>query len=299
MRTRIDIMEEQLQIVLGAWGSGPDAPFSFDGEHYQLDALSAQPGPVQSPHPPLIMGGAAGKRVAALAARYADEYNTAFATLEQIRERRANIERACAAAGREMLPFSVMTGVLVGTDERDLRARAGRLEERSGYENLVDEPPPSWIVATVEAATERLRRWPRPAWTGSSASSCCTTIWTMSRCWASSWPPRSADYGEPAGRAWSLWASPGRAAPKLGNAVAGPTRPRGVTVRAPLPGPVADGHRGGRGQANARRRRDQHRVGVDVLDARGLRAPRHADVAGVPGDRRNRDRRGGRRAGGR
>jgi F420-dependent oxidoreductase-like protein len=157
MRTRIDTMEEQLQIVLGAWRSGPDAPFSLDGEHYQLDTLNAQPGPVQSPHPPLIMGGAAGKRVAALAARYADEYNTAFPTLEQIRERRANIEQACAAAGREMLPFSVMTGVLVGTDESDLRARARRLEERSGFENLVDEPPPSWIVATVEAAVERLR----------------------------------------------------------------------------------------------------------------------------------------------
>jgi F420-dependent oxidoreductase-like protein len=161
MGTRIDVMEEQLQIVLGAWGSGPDAPFSFQGQHYQLDALAAQPGPVQSPHPPLIMGGAAGKRVAALAARYADEYNTMFATLEEIRERRANIERACDAIGREMLPFSVMTGVILGTDERDLRARARRLEERSGYENLVDDPPPSWIVATVEAAAERLQEMAR------------------------------------------------------------------------------------------------------------------------------------------
>jgi F420-dependent oxidoreductase-like protein len=157
MGSRIDVVEEQLQIVLGTWSSGPDAPFSFDGEHYHLDALIARPSPVQAPHPPLIMGGVAGKRVAALAARYADEYNTVFPTLEQIRERRANIEQACAAAGREMLPFSVMTGVILGTDERDLRARAGRLEERSGLENLVDEPPPGWIVATVEGATERLR----------------------------------------------------------------------------------------------------------------------------------------------
>ena len=30
-RERMDILEEQLQVILGSWGEGP---FSFDGEHY-------------------------------------------------------------------------------------------------------------------------------------------------------------------------------------------------------------------------------------------------------------------------
>jgi F420-dependent oxidoreductase-like protein len=160
MPTRLDVLEEQLQIVLGTWApaaSGPDAPFSFTGEHYQLDALNAQPGPVQTPHPPLIMGGSAGPRSAAMAARYADEYNTPFPTLADVGERRARIEQACADAGREMLPFSIMTGVLVGADEADLRERATRLETRSGFQKLVDDPPSGWIVGTVEAAAEQLR----------------------------------------------------------------------------------------------------------------------------------------------
>jgi alkanesulfonate monooxygenase SsuD/methylene tetrahydromethanopterin reductase-like flavin-dependent oxidoreductase (luciferase family) len=156
MGTRLDVLEEQLQIVLGTWSSGPEHPFTFAGEHYRLDALDAQPGPVQTPHPRLILGGSAGRRSAALAARYADEYNTPFPTLDDVTARRGHIKRACADAGREMLPFSVMTGVLVGADENDLRDRAARLQERSGFANLVDEPPSGWIVGTVEAAAEQL-----------------------------------------------------------------------------------------------------------------------------------------------
>jgi alkanesulfonate monooxygenase SsuD/methylene tetrahydromethanopterin reductase-like flavin-dependent oxidoreductase (luciferase family) len=56
-----------------------------------------------------------------------------------------------------MLPFSIMTGVVLGADEGDLRDRARRLEERSGFANLVDEPPSGWIVGTIEAAAEELR----------------------------------------------------------------------------------------------------------------------------------------------
>jgi F420-dependent oxidoreductase-like protein len=157
VRTRLDVLEEQLQVVLGTWASGPEQPFSFAGEHYRLAALDAQPAPLQSPHPPLIMGGSAGPRSAAMAARYADEYNTPFAAVEEVRERRARIEQACADAGREMLPFSVMTGVVIGADEADLRDRAARLEERGGFQDLIDAPPGGWIVATVDAAAEQLQ----------------------------------------------------------------------------------------------------------------------------------------------
>ena len=67
---------------------------------------------MQRPHPPIIIGGNAGPRSAALAARYADEYNTVFATPAEVGERRAVVERACEEAGREPLPFSLMTGVV-------------------------------------------------------------------------------------------------------------------------------------------------------------------------------------------
>jgi F420-dependent oxidoreductase-like protein len=157
-RTRMDVLEEQLQIVLGTWSSTPDAPFTFTGDHYTLRDLDAQPGPVQRPHPPLIMGGSGGPRSARMAAQYADEYNTPFPSLDDVRSRKAAVDSACEAAGRDPLPFSIMTGLLVGADAAELRGRAERLAERIGQtaDGLLSEPPPAWIVGTVEEAIAQL-----------------------------------------------------------------------------------------------------------------------------------------------
>jgi F420-dependent oxidoreductase-like protein len=154
---RMDMLEEQLEIVHGQWTTGG---FSFSGEHYRLQDLDAQPRPVQTPHPPLLMGGAAGPRAARLAARWADEYNTAFATLEECVERKARIDAACEAAGREPIPFSLMTPVLVGRDRPELADRAAALAEHmrgdAEKDGLLSSPPEGWIIGTVDEVAERL-----------------------------------------------------------------------------------------------------------------------------------------------
>ncbi len=153
MKERMDVLEEQLEIIHdGHWSDGP---FSFKGTYYELQDLKARPQPVQRPHPPLIMGGAAGPRAARLAARYADEYNTVAPTLDEIRERRANIAAACEKAGREPIPFTVMTGAVIGADEAELDKRAAALKDWADT-----EPDPSTqIVGTVEQAAERLKEY--------------------------------------------------------------------------------------------------------------------------------------------
>jgi alkanesulfonate monooxygenase SsuD/methylene tetrahydromethanopterin reductase-like flavin-dependent oxidoreductase (luciferase family) len=149
------VLAEQLEVVLGNWSEGP---FSFAGEHYTIRELDARPKPVQRPHPPLIMGGSAGPRSAALAARFADEYNTAFATLEEVVLRRARITEACERADREPIPFSVMSSTIVGASERDVRAQVRRVSALSGMDAdaILRDPPGSWIIGTVEQAAEQL-----------------------------------------------------------------------------------------------------------------------------------------------
>jgi F420-dependent oxidoreductase-like protein len=154
-RERMDLMEEQLQIVLGAWAPGP---FSFDGRHYQLVDLDAQPKPVQQPHPPLLMGGIAGPRGARLAARYADEYNTVFPTPEQARERASNLAAAAEAVGRERpLPLSVMTLTIIGSDQADLDRRVAAVASAQSVspEALLANANPGWIIGTVDSALEQ------------------------------------------------------------------------------------------------------------------------------------------------
>jgi alkanesulfonate monooxygenase SsuD/methylene tetrahydromethanopterin reductase-like flavin-dependent oxidoreductase (luciferase family) len=158
VRERMDRLAEQLEIVHGSW---TEPSFSFSGRFYELEALDAQPRPCQSPHPPLIMGGGAKPRSAALAARWADEYNTPFASLEDVRSRKAAVDAACSEAGREPIPFSLMTGFLTGLDREELREKAAALAFAMGEpERDVDawlaSPPEAWIVGTVDEVAERL-----------------------------------------------------------------------------------------------------------------------------------------------
>ena len=145
---RFDVLAEQLEIVHRSWTEGP---FSFRGEHYEIGELDALPKPVQRPHPNLIMGGNAGPRAAALAARWADEYNTVFATAEECRARRAAIAEACEVAGREPLPFSLMTGFVVGADDDEIARRARALGQDPAA------LPPAWITGTPDDVVARLR----------------------------------------------------------------------------------------------------------------------------------------------
>ena len=163
---RIDVLEEQLEILMGTWGDAETPPsgaadkstFSFDGRYYTLSGLDAQPKPVQRPHPPLIIGGAAGPRSAALAVRFADEYNTAFASLEQIQRRKANIDEAFERAGREPIPFSVMAGAVLGVDDAEVAQRAHVVADATGWDadGIVRDPPQGWFVGTTEQAAEQL-----------------------------------------------------------------------------------------------------------------------------------------------
>jgi F420-dependent oxidoreductase-like protein len=166
MGRRMALLAEQLEVIHRQWG---DEPFSFHGAHYRIADLDARPKPVQRPRPPLIVGGSAGRRSAALAARWADEYNTIYVTPDEARERRAALDRACRDVGRDpaTLRFSLMNGFVVGADREDLRARGRRLAEWRGHQDqaradidgylaAVAQP---WIVGTPDEIVARLREY--------------------------------------------------------------------------------------------------------------------------------------------
>jgi len=152
MGERMAILAEQLEIIHRQWG---EEPFDFAGEHYVVRNLDARPKPVQRPHPPLIVGGAAGPRSARLAAKWADEYNTVYVTPDEGRERRRGLDEACRAEGRDpqTLRFSMMTGFVIGADEDEVSARTERLAEWG------TPPADSWIVGTPDQFNARLREY--------------------------------------------------------------------------------------------------------------------------------------------
>ncbi len=159
-RVRMEMLEEQIEIMRRTWA--PE-PFSFEGKHYTLAELDARPKPVQQPYPRLVVGGSGGPRSIALAARWADEYNSPAPTDDQIRERRAALARAFEEAGRDPAEarFSIMTCVVAGNDRRELETRAAEIARFRGDDD--SDPaaclaclPETWIVGTPAEVVGRL-----------------------------------------------------------------------------------------------------------------------------------------------
>jgi F420-dependent oxidoreductase-like protein len=156
---RMDAFEEQLEIATGHWADGP---FNFDGEHFKIVELDAQPKPVQRPMP-LIIGGSGGPRSLRVAARWATEYNTVFTDAAGIAELRTKLDAACEKQGRDpaTLPLSVMTGWIVGETREEVVDRAARLSQWKGEdgdgERFLAAGDDANITGTVEEAIEQLR----------------------------------------------------------------------------------------------------------------------------------------------
>ena len=126
--TRFDRLEEQLEIIDGLFRTPVGEKYSFAGKHYQVVDSPALPKPTQSPRPPIIIGGAGKKRTPALAARFADEFNTPFASPADIPQMLDRVRAACAEIGREQLPaFSSAVVLCVGRDDAELRRRAAAI----------------------------------------------------------------------------------------------------------------------------------------------------------------------------
>jgi F420-dependent oxidoreductase-like protein len=126
---RFDKLEEQLSVITGLWQTPLGATFSFAGAHYNLRDSPALPKPVQRPRPPIIIGGHGAKKTPRLAARFADEFNIPFASIEFCRTQFERVDDACREAGRE--PTSLVRSVALvaccGSDDKEVARRAGAI----------------------------------------------------------------------------------------------------------------------------------------------------------------------------
>jgi probable F420-dependent oxidoreductase len=130
---RITRLGEAVRIIIGMLSS---ESFSFEGEHYRVAEARNLPRPVQSPRPPVWIGGK-GDRITALAGRLADGYNSVWSwTPEAFADRLKIVHRAARNVGRD--PASVRKSVglycLPAAGDAELRARWQRYLEVSPVE---------------------------------------------------------------------------------------------------------------------------------------------------------------------
>ncbi|MBA8825572.1 alkanesulfonate monooxygenase [Saccharopolyspora lacisalsi] len=129
LRERFDRYAEQLEIITGLWATPRGETFDYDGTYYRLADSPALPKPVQSPRPPVLVGGAGKKRTPMLAARYADEFNLPFVDVDTAATQFGRVEQACAEIGREPSEIvrSAALVLCVGEDDAQVESRAAAI----------------------------------------------------------------------------------------------------------------------------------------------------------------------------
>src|SRR5207247_675866 len=92
--------------------------------HYRLADSPALPRPAQA-KPPIIIGGGGPKRTPRLAARFADEFNLPFRTVEETGATFDRVRAACEEAGRTTpMVYSAAQVVCCGRTDAELKRRA-------------------------------------------------------------------------------------------------------------------------------------------------------------------------------
>ena len=129
LKERFDRFEEQLEIITGLWSTPVGQTFSYDGAYYSLTDSPALPKPAQRPKVPVIIGGGGARRTPALAARYADEFNAAFVSVEGAAAAFERVRGACAEAGRDQasMTLSAAQVAVCAKDEAELARRAAAI----------------------------------------------------------------------------------------------------------------------------------------------------------------------------
>jgi F420-dependent oxidoreductase-like protein len=149
---RFDRYAEQLAIITGLWETPLGEKFSYDGQHYKIADSPGLPKPAQQPRPPVIIGGGGLKRTPKLAARYADEFNLPFASVQDTAAAYDRVRAACAAAGRDetSLIYSVAQVVCCGRTPGEINKRAAAIGREP------DELRKHGLTGTPEEIADRI-----------------------------------------------------------------------------------------------------------------------------------------------
>jgi F420-dependent oxidoreductase-like protein len=156
---RFAMLEEQLEIVHGLWS---DDDFAFDGRFYTLEGSRLRPKPVQRPHPPIVIGGKGGPRIAGLVARWGDEFNRVGGTPDEVGESFGRVREAVTAVGRDAssVTMSYMTWFIVGRTDDEWRARARRVHSQDPqagpFDAYLEDVSRDCVLGTVDQAVETL-----------------------------------------------------------------------------------------------------------------------------------------------
>jgi F420-dependent oxidoreductase-like protein len=163
-KERIGRLREAVEVVTRLW-SEPDV--TYDGQYYAVRGAQCDPKPLQTPHPPIWIGGGGEQLTLRVVARLAD-YANFGGKPDEWAHKRDVLRRHCTEVGRDadQIRLTWSPEVLVRDTEAELRALldSGRVGSRWG------EAPDAWaagnLVGTPEQVAERIHTYVELGCTG-------------------------------------------------------------------------------------------------------------------------------------
>jgi probable F420-dependent oxidoreductase len=168
MAERLAQLHEAIGLVKRLWTGDP---IDHDGSHYRLRAARCTPVPVQTPRPPILVGGG-GPGLLAIAAAEADVVNVVPPashgaadpeevrrfTLERFRKKAATVRRLAAEGGRDpaSLTLSAIFFVQLTDDAATTRQVHEAIAARYGLTLADAERFPLLFAGTPDALRERI-----------------------------------------------------------------------------------------------------------------------------------------------
>jgi F420-dependent oxidoreductase-like protein len=112
LRERLDRFDEACEVVISMLSQEVT---DYRGEYYELTQARSEPRPVQTPHPPIVIGGVGEKRILPAVARHAQQWDASAAIATGEFPRKLEIvQRLCSELGRE--PSEITTSAHVWFD---------------------------------------------------------------------------------------------------------------------------------------------------------------------------------------
>jgi F420-dependent oxidoreductase-like protein len=132
---RFERLEEAIQIALQTW-SDNDGPYT--GVHYQLAETICSPAPIQTPHPPIVIGGGGEKKTLRLVAQYAQGCNIIASGPEEIAHKLEVLRGHCDRLGTDYdaIEKTVQGGAMNPVEDPDAFLRDAQTYADLGVEHI-------------------------------------------------------------------------------------------------------------------------------------------------------------------
>jgi F420-dependent oxidoreductase-like protein len=151
---RLQELDEALAIVRRMW---TEEPASYFGEHFHIEDAYCRPRPLQSPHPPILVGGTGERVLLRIVAEHADVWNNLGWAHRQLPQKIEVLRRHCDAVKRDFTAIEISQQTVAAIGESEAAAKAATDAVRAevpflaGGDDLI-------VAGTPDECIERVQR---------------------------------------------------------------------------------------------------------------------------------------------